>query len=618
MDNEPEVTATVYTDNSGEDKLLGRNDLLMAKVEVASGDAVDVPTAMNLIGKSRDAWTGTKAEKTAYPPVTLNKLVERSSLLRPNIEGMVMGVHGHGFRIEPIVDLTDDNIEQQVEDAILLERDADREAAIQALIDGEDELSPEEAEKQVPFDAKVSEGEIKERIDQLKWEIARQMFRCRTWFRESGVDKPWADIVKDMWRDREAIGHGAWEFTRNSRGAITRVTYIPGHTIFPVTNSSAWVEAEGRQQVSPIATAPAPVLHRFRTFVQVIGSKKVYFKELGDPRAMSGHSGKVFKDMDEMEAKEKEHAVAAGEVLYFAIHSPSTEAGVPRYTGNIQNVLGQLEAEDTTMMYFANKSVPVGAWVVEGGILTDEVSKSIVDQTRNMVKGTKNFSNVMIITVATPRSMEGTNQRPRVQFIDLMNMNKDDAGWIKYGRDNRDKVGSSFRQPPLMRGEAPSDLTRANAYASIEFTDTYNYSPERLSFDWIMNERLLPDLGYDLVKYVTNSPVTTDPEMISKIMEVGGKYGGLTPNDERKISADALNLDMNPIEEEWGNQPLAMTLAGLIQEAQGDDEETVKFSLGAISDLLGEMLDQRGITATSIQSVDDLTDDIHTPHDGDQ
>jgi len=604
---------------------------LLAKVDVAGGDSPDTLTALRTIRRHYEVWEQAKAEKPPYDPGTLLKLTEASSLLRQCFDAMVMGVWGHGYQIVPVIDTTDEDIDAQIERAIILEREAEAADEADALRDSGEADEAESAAADVDYT--VTETEIKERRDQLERQIASQTFKAQQWFKEASVDQSFLELCQWMGWDREAIGHGAWEFARDSRGRLRVVGYVPGHTVYPLADASHYVDVEGQQRVSPIKSRPYTYRRKFSRYVQVIGTRKLYFKELGDPRIVSGQTGKVYADVltpkgkvkitaEELFQKKEPEAPRANEMIYFPIHSPRSTAGIPRYVGNLPNILGQRAAEETTWLYFDNKSVPVGAWVILGGTLHDNVKKQIRDVTRDQLKGVKGFHRAMIIEVAAPptRGGSGSAEKPEVKWIDLMGANRSEAGWIKYGKDNRDKVGASFRLPPLLRGEAPQDLTRANSYASMEMADTQVFSAERMAFDWTMTRRVLADLGCDLVEFKLNSPVTTDPEVQAKATDVFAKHGGMLPNDVRKIAARTLNLELDSVDADWATVPLSMALAGFAAPADGEpqdpDETTVK--LAWIEDILGDLLEQRGLQVVAVESVEsqpEQVDGVTLPHD---
>ena len=83
----------------------------------------------------------------------------------------------------------------------------------------------------------------------------------------------------------------------------------------------------------------------------------VYFKSFGDPRVISRSTGRVFSDIAALKAAKPDDGPAT-ELLHFAIHSPRSPYGVPRWVGTLLCVLGSRQMEEVNFLYFENKSVP--------------------------------------------------------------------------------------------------------------------------------------------------------------------------------------------------------------------------------------------------------------------
>jgi len=619
----------------GEDECT-RTDALMAKAEAAVGESIGTTAGLQAVQGSREAWQAARAAKPKYRAETLLALVEGSSILRPAIDAMVAGVHGFGFRLRPVVDLDAEDLEERVKAHMEAERVADYEFAVAEAGDDEQAIADADTAATEP----VTDAEIRERVEDLRAAIPFQQLRARLWFEQACQEMPFDELRRRAAWDREAIGHGAWEVGRDSTGGLRRLAYLPGHTVQPVADDQdCAVLVDVPWRVSPVATRQVAVYRTFQRYVQIQGRAKVYFKELGDPRLVSDRTGAVYADKttdsgrvvtsaaDLMAAKEPK-ANPAREILFFPIPWPNAPAGVPRWVGNLPAVMGQREAEELTWYYFQNKSVPVGAWVVTNGTLADGVKEQIQEATKTRLKGIEGFHRALVIEVKAPPS-RGTerNPTPAVQWIDLMGANKDDTGWTKYDKANRDKIGSAFRLPPLLRGEAPSDLTRANSYASLEFADQQVFAPERKAFDWIMNQRILPELGCDLVEFVSGSPTTTDAAALADAADVFAKHGGLVPDDVRRVAAEALGMDLDPLTEEWARQPLALTTAGILPGSapDGEDpEEMVRVRMSwlaaAVEQVIGQKLERIAGIHDLVYDGDtgavEVTPGVHLPEDG--
>jgi capsid portal protein len=70
-------------------------------------------------------------------------------------------------------------------------------------------------------------------------------------------------------------------------------------------------------------------------------------------------------------------------------------------------------------------------------------------------------------------------------------------------------VGSAFRLPKLLRGES-KDFNRATAESALRFAEDQVFQPERDEFDFLMNRRLLADMGIRFWRFRSQTPVTRD------------------------------------------------------------------------------------------------------------
>lgn len=608
------------------------DELLLAKAAVAAGQASDERAALDMFESTRKAWLAAQAEVPPFDPNALLRTAERSSSLGQCVTGLNVGVHGFGHRFEAVIDLTADDARDKVRSAIILEREAEREAEVDALLmDGDDEAVDKLPE--VNYD--VADQEVNDRLAALEREISRQMFKAEAWFDECCPEMPFGDLRMRAAYDREVVGHGAWEVALDELDRPVRLGYLPGHTVYPLvqTADERTVVVEVERKVSPISTRTFKSERRFTTYVQVDPAdpaKKVFFKELGDPRTVSRTTGKAYADdvketadgetrvlragWDKLQAAEgkgagKAEAIPANAVLFFPVHSPRCASGIPRWIGNLPDILGARAAEETNYTYFDNKSVPVGAWIIENGTLEDDLRQYLEEFIGRTIKNREGFHKSIVIEVQAADGPLGETPRDvRVRWESLQGDQRADAAFLKYNKDARDKTGATFRLPPLLRGEAPSDLTRANSYASLEFANDQVLQPERVSFDWIINKRIMSEIGCGLVRFVSGAPKTTDTELTAKATDVYARHGGLTPADVRRVAVDQLGLALDPISEDWAEQPLPLTLAGM---TGGGPDEQVGMALAILNQSLADM----GLTARIVPPVEQVPG-VVLPQDG--
>jgi hypothetical protein len=102
-------------------------------------------------------------------------------------------------------------------------------------------------------------------------------------------------------------------------------------------------------RISSISFETVAARRRLRRYVQIQGSERVYFKSFGDPRVMSRSTGCVFPDTASLRAAQAGDGPAT-EMLHFAIHSPRSPYGVPRWVGTLLSVLGSRQMEEVTCL----------------------------------------------------------------------------------------------------------------------------------------------------------------------------------------------------------------------------------------------------------------------------
>jgi len=537
--------------------------LLIARAS-SGGDDELMEKALQGMSDQTSEWANSGAVTPRYPSRTLLGVVERSSILPQCLVAMAVGIDGWGHRFDPVINVGDDDIEERIKAAIILERESDAREAAQ--LEGNDEWEA---------DYKVDDTEIKERLEILTRQLPIQKFRAESWFESAPSGAPFAELRQWLRIDQYGVGHGVLEIARDETDYPSQVGYIAAHTLLPLAKQPPATEVMVQIPVSPISARDVKREVQFNIYVQQVGSTKKYFKEFGDPRVVSQKTGKVYKTVEKMQAAESKKkgepkAIAATEVLYLPVHSPNSTAGEPPWVGQMPNVLGIRAAEEVNFGYFDGKCVSPGAWIIIGGMLGDETRKTMENHIKKNIKGRSNFHKPLIIElVAPPAARDQKVEQPKITWMSFRDDIDKDATHLEYDEASRDKVRGSFRLPRMLTGDVQDALARANAYASVEFADTHVFSAPRSVFDWIINKKIMPALGVNLWKFVSNSPDTTDIEQVAKVTDVFAKHAGIVPADVRKVASDALNMELDPIDEPWANQPLPLTLAGFAADQMG-------------------------------------------------
>jgi capsid portal protein len=223
-------------------------------------------------------------------------------------------------------------------------------------------------------------------------------------------------------------------------------------------------------------------------------------------------------------------------------------------------VLGSRKAEEINLAYFDNKSVPPLAILVSGGRLAEDAIPRLENYIKEELQGSNNFHKILILEA---ESDPGGTGSVKVEIKPLTDAQYTEELFSKYDERNINKVGQAFRLPPILRGETPTTINRATALAAIRFTEEQVFQPERDDFDFLINTQIMADLGVRFWRFVSNSPVTRDPERMTAMATDFGKVGALTPNELRVLAEDVFNRAYPNITEAWGNIPLPVLLAGM-------------------------------------------------------
>ncbi len=384
--------------------------------------------------------------------------------------------------------------------------------------------------------------------------------RLESFFDFCCFDHSFVDLRRRTRQDLEVTGNAYWEVLRNNRGEVARLVHVPAQTVRLLPLDPRPVEVEEKVRISPVAYEPATARRRLRRFVQIQGVERVYFKSFGDPRVVSKTTGELFNDAGAL-LRVRPDDTPATELLHFAIHSPRSPYGVPRWVGTLLSVMGSRQMEEVNYLYFENKSVPPLALLVSGGRLSDASVPRIERFIDENLKGKANFHKILILE-AEGGGGSGDNARAKIELRPLTEAQQHDALFQVYDERNIDKVGSAFRLPRLLRGET-KDFNRATAESALRFAEDQVFQPERDEFDYLVNRKLLSDMGIRFWRFRSQTPATRDPERMTAMVERLVRVGVLTPEEGRLLASDIFNREFRKISDDWVKRPITLTLAGI-------------------------------------------------------
>lgn len=500
-------------------------------------------------------------------PTVLCSLYDMSGALRTNIDAYKTNIDGFGHSFTPVLDVDDDETFDKVKSAIEEERFYEVHAGLD-----------EQAQAEVDVDSMVNEvtdAEVEARLEVLQRQIIRERMRAESFFDFCCVDESFTSLRKRTRQDIEATGNGYWEVLRNAAGDIVQFVYVPSFTVRLMPQETAHTEVTMAVRRTVLRVEEQTVRRRFRRYVQVFhGDKVVWFKEFGDPRLYSASTGKMYKNDAALRKHEGSEARAATEILHFRIPSPKSPYGVPRWVPELTSVLGTRNAQEVNLFYFENNSVPPMAVLVSGGRLGKDSTDALKAQIEAQVKGKRNFHKVWILQ-AEPASTAGpqNNGNVKIELRPLMDAQQSDAQHLKYIEKNDDMIGSVFRMPRLLRGDA-KDFNRSTAETSLEFAEQQVFEPERRDFDFTMNRKIMPELGVKFWLMKSRGPEFSDALAKIKAVNETAQSGYLIPSELRGLAGEAFGKDFTRIEDAWVKQPLQFTMAGIDVSDEFEFEET--------------------------------------------
>lgn len=519
---------------------------LVGRERIADSNVTPTPD------EAQSVFISTGAIEPPYDLDTLCALLENSNSLRQNIDAYVTNVDAFGHRFEPVIDLDASDADQRIANAIYIERlklkeDPRRnaDAAIQAL------------------DPIPTAEEIAQRKKEVAGLMRMEKSRLENFFDFACVDISFVTLRRRMRQDIEVLGNGYWEVLRNGGGEIVQFVYVPGFTVRLLPLDPTLVDVDVKTKISELTFDAVKMRRRFRRYVQVLEASTVFFKEFGDPRIVSRKNGTVFSSVDELVATDPSDGPAT-ELIHFKLHNPRSAYGTPRWIGNLLAVLGSRQAEEVNFLYFENKSVPPLAVLVSGGRLSAQSIPRIEDFIENHIRGKRNFHKILILEAEPAGGGSGLEHtgRLKIELRPLMGAQHSDALFQNYDERNIDKVGQSFRLPRLLRGDI-RDFNRSTADAALNFAEMQVFQPEREEFDFVINRKVLSDMGIRFWRFRSNAPVTRDPATMSEIVRGLVNANILTPEEGRQLAGDVFNREFKKISAPWVKQPVQLTLAGV-------------------------------------------------------
>jgi PBSX family phage portal protein len=547
------------------DSNLARESLYATLLKAAGAD--DNALASNVHAHEEEFAQNLDGLPCPYPPEPLVRLYERSSALRPCVEAMVTNVHAFRHRLVPRIDLEAADADQRISDCILAAR-----------LDNGEEDPPDPTEQEIATKrAEIARG------------IKIEAIRLNSFFRNcSSIG--WTQVRKRIATDLEVTGNGYLEVVRDAGGRISKLNHCPAVNMRLRALEAKPIKTWRRRWVGEVDLELEEVNEKPRGFVQRVNMDRTFFKAFGDPRVIGASNGAVYDSPEAMPKGERE----ATEIVHFGVFAGRTSYGVPRWIGAVFEVLGIEAYSQVNYLGFDNKGIPPLAVTVSGGTLGPGAAEYLENYMKVRMKGRMNYHSVLLLEAVATNQEGGTGGRGVQVGIQPLTQPQD-AVYLEYANRSEDIVARQWRISPITRGKVESTFNKATAEAALKKDEEQVFQPARAEFDEQLELTVLLDLGVRYHRVESNSPVASDPDSLSVILERLVKNNVLTPNEARKVASNILNTDLHEIAADWAKQPAAFTLNGIPLQEDADDPVRSK------------MAD----AATTIQRVLDLRAKVH-------
>lgn len=429
----------------------------------------------------------------------------------------------------------------------------------------------------VDFDYDI---DVDKQNESIQSALDKEWTKYENFFKFCNFDESYTEIMKKVVDDRERIGWGTLEVIEDAVGRPAGLEHIPAHKVRLCKRERKAITVKTMVPNDDGELIEITIMKKFRKFVQIVDSQKVFFKEFGDPRTLNCKTG-LYDEATPDEDK-------ATSIMFFNIYCPYTPYGLPRYIGQLLNVQGNRKAEELNYTYFMDGRHMPMAIIVENGKLTDDSIQNISNS-----KGDKARHKYLILEAeGAEKSVsigdDDEKAKVNIRFEKLAEMLEKDGLFQDYCKNNRDKIRSAFRLHPIYTGES-QDYTRATADTARQVTEEQVFQPEREDIAFKFNNTLKRVLEINQVSMKFVAPTISDKAEIATAIAPYVQAGAASPNMLIDALGDLLGKSFEPFEGEWADKPLQLLLKEMELEASqsngyGSEEQINNGSVGQEND----------------------------------
>lgn len=512
---------------------------------VGDGNAPPERALISNASPYRDAdsevWNGLGTLEPPYPFEWLWAVYEKSAILRPPIAAMATNIHGHGYRLAPVLDPQSADYDEQIRVCVQLE----------LLASGS---TPD-----------VSDADVAVRKELFAREALRERVQAASLLENmSGADVTWLSLCLRTQYQAYVCGNAFWEIVRDSRSVPARAYLLPVTQMRICASPSEYVEIERAVRSTPISFRRERERVKLRKYVQrVDGTETVYFKQFGDSRIMSSATGSYYTSEAAMREREP-NARPATEVIHFkpdACDTPQSIYGVPIWISAISEVSGARLSAEVNEGFWSRNGIPEGILAISGGTSAAGLQEKLQNEIRDKEGTDLRWRLAVVCATAQPGTVDTGAQgsQPKIEFINLrQHLKLDDSA--NYEDSCRKTVQRLHRLPDIAVGNS-EESNRAQADAALAMAEAQVFRPARLPFDAIV-DKLLMEAGIRHWQYRSNGPRNTD--LAAHIAAVVGlsEHGVITPMEARDIVEEVLDVRLDRLWAFWKSIPLAYAKIG--------------------------------------------------------
>lgn len=398
----------------------------------------------------------------------------------------------------------------------------------------------------------VIKEDLSNSSEEMKVAYEKERSKLKDYLNYINLETPIEEVLEYVIDDLEKTGNAYIEVLRSDDNEISTFEHLPSENMRLCKKDKSAIEVTREIEIDG-KVKKKTTMRKFRRYVQVINTNKVYFKEYGHPDDLDYKTGDYGENLD--------HEKKASEVLHFKIGNGTY--GKPRWIGNVVSVVGARKAEELNYLYFKNGRHLPAAITVSNGMLDDE-SRAALEGYMNNAKGVENAHQFLLLEAMgdSTENAHGEEEKTnaKIDIKDLAQIIQQDALFMDYDEDTRKKIRSSFRLPPLYTGES-QEYNRATSDTARQITEEQVFQPERIKIARRLNAVLLPELEIKSAKLAFKDADFRNPMEISKAIKPFIDAGAVGPNDLRGLLGELLGSKLEQWEEEY-NRPLAISRMG--------------------------------------------------------